>query len=245
VKLSLAYANRSAVYFEVGKYEECLQNIQLAKNSNYPKDKLKKLIEREEKCKKLKQENVGKAKEIPDKFFKLSYPPIANPNFAGCLELRDKKYYTNRDLKPGDIVFIGEMKKMSITIYGYINRCYGCFNVNSMNLIPSLYTAERMFCSLDCRDKESSKYSGWRPIDLDSCLKCRLRYTFDPCPVYHESRSNFKYVTNPFDAYTVNATENNLSFFIYDGNKKIFFAAKPIKAGAHLFYSGFLLVFII
>jgi hypothetical protein len=51
LQLSLLYANRSAVYLEVKKFEECLENIQLAKTSGYPQEKMAKLIAREENCK--------------------------------------------------------------------------------------------------------------------------------------------------------------------------------------------------
>ncbi len=48
--VGLAFANRSAVYSEMGYYEKALENIELARNNNYPSVKLNKLKEREDQC---------------------------------------------------------------------------------------------------------------------------------------------------------------------------------------------------
>ncbi|KAJ9579142.1 hypothetical protein L9F63_024750 [Diploptera punctata] len=48
--LSIAFANRSAVLFSLGKYELCLQDISQAIKNNYPKKLLYKLYERQGKC---------------------------------------------------------------------------------------------------------------------------------------------------------------------------------------------------
>ena len=39
--VGLAYANRSAVYFELRLYEKCIRNIELAKLSGYPQKNVK------------------------------------------------------------------------------------------------------------------------------------------------------------------------------------------------------------
>ena len=47
--LSVAYANRSKIYFKCEFYMECLDNIKLARENGYPADKLHKLQAREDK----------------------------------------------------------------------------------------------------------------------------------------------------------------------------------------------------
>ena len=48
--LGLAYANRSAVYFEMKLFEKCMKNIELAKLNGYPKTNFATLAKRAEKC---------------------------------------------------------------------------------------------------------------------------------------------------------------------------------------------------
>jgi tetratricopeptide (TPR) repeat protein len=100
-EISLAFANRGAVYLELKEYKLCLDNIQLARDSGYPAEKLQTLKDREDKCKML-MKTESCFNNDPWEFFKLSYP--ANPKIpfiANCVELRkDKKFgrgvYTNR-----------------------------------------------------------------------------------------------------------------------------------------------------
>jgi SET and MYND domain-containing protein 4 len=88
-EIPLAYANRSALYLEVKEYQLCLDNIQLAIDSNYPVDKLQTLKTRKDKCKTLIETDVKSDDYDPWKFFKLSYPANEKiPFIVDCLELR-------------------------------------------------------------------------------------------------------------------------------------------------------------
>ena len=160
VNLAFAYANRSAVYTELGRFDESLQNIQLARENEYPKEKFQKLIDREQKCKQmkaiLKQESVIDIKD----FFKLSYP--ANPKIPfvidGLQAGKTKKYgrrgiFTTRDLKPGDIIGYDEGILKSAQENSSYTRCCNCTLANFYNLIPCSKSASLMFCSEKCRDK--------------------------------------------------------------------------------------------
>jgi SET and MYND domain-containing protein 4 len=140
--LSLAFANRSAVYIEIKEFEMCLENILLAKEHGYPSDKLPMLIEREEKCNKLmKEAKTPDPDEDPRKFFKLSYP--ANPKIPFIidgLEMReDEKFgrgiYATRDLKAGDIIAIEEPFYLEMPSPALL--CAKCYEGNSLSLIPN------------------------------------------------------------------------------------------------------------
>ena len=89
---NVSHGNRSAVYLEVERYEDCLENINFAHENNFPDDKLPKLIEREEKCKKLMK---SKKKDIdPWEISKLSYPANEKiPWLVDCLEVRWTKKF--------------------------------------------------------------------------------------------------------------------------------------------------------
>jgi tetratricopeptide (TPR) repeat protein len=154
-KKALAYGNRSAVFMQVKKYEECLQNIKQAKKF-YPAEKIKNLNECEERCKKL----IEEAKDPKDdalEYFKLSYPPNPKiPFIIDGLEIRDtgdgrKGIFTTRDLNPGDVISSEEPCFRRVFCSGQYNRCCLCLKVNNMNLLPCLKTASMMFCSEKCR----------------------------------------------------------------------------------------------
>jgi SET and MYND domain-containing protein 4 len=149
LQLSLLYANRSAVYLEVKKFKECLENIQLAKNSGYPQEKMAKLIAREVNCKtKLlihqNEEKLSKVEEAVKKFFKLSYkshPTI--PHIIDGIELRRSEEFgrhliTTRDLKAGDMIAIEEpfLKYLESGHVARFERCANCLRQNNFNLIP-------------------------------------------------------------------------------------------------------------
>lgn len=93
-EIPLAYANRSVVYLQVKEYQLCLENIQLARDSGYPVNKLQKLKDRENECQMLMKDEVKSDDDDPWTFFKLSYPPNEKiPFIVNCLELRkDSKF---------------------------------------------------------------------------------------------------------------------------------------------------------
>lgn len=142
VLISMAYGNRSAVYFMAREFEKCLENIKLARDSNYPPDKLDQLIVREGKCRKFLKHRKLSVDSDPWNFFKLSYPPNEKlPFMANCLELRNDETYgrhiiTKQSLKPGDIIVIEETPFKALEEFGTFIRCANCFKSNKMSLIP-------------------------------------------------------------------------------------------------------------
>lgn len=86
--MALAYANRSAVYLTVKEYDLCVENIKLARDHGYPKEKFQTLIDREDKCKNLMELHKTNPDNNPWNFFKLSYPANEKiPFIVNCLEL--------------------------------------------------------------------------------------------------------------------------------------------------------------
>lgn len=150
--VGLAFANRSAVYFEMKFFEKCLKNIELAKQNKYPEKNLPILEKRAGKCSELINSG-GEARkdENPFEFIKLTYE--ANPKLpfvTNCLELhRSDKFgrfiITNKDLKVGDIVAIEEpLFKIMKSDGRYENcpqsniyqRCANCLKDNLLDLKP-------------------------------------------------------------------------------------------------------------
>lgn len=141
-QISFAYANRSAVYLNLRQLELCLHNIELAKLSNYPSDKMEKLIEREEQCKELMKTSKSNPDDDPFNFFKLSYP--ANEKYPGivdCLELRNNRkfgnyFITTKDLKAGDVIGIEEPSFSHSNAGSRLHRCFHCCDDVLLNLLP-------------------------------------------------------------------------------------------------------------
>jgi SET and MYND domain-containing protein 4 len=109
--LGHAFANRSAVYFEMKQFEKCLSNIEMARRNFYPDKQSGTLSNREMKCREVMKSHREKSTDVWS-FFKLSYPSNPKlPFIADCLEVKKSEKYgrhvvTNRDLKVGDIVVV-------------------------------------------------------------------------------------------------------------------------------------------
>jgi SET and MYND domain-containing protein 4 len=148
--LGLAYANKSAVYFEMKIYDHSLKNIELAKQNHYPEKNFEILNKREEKCKELEK---SQAKKTPWNFFKLSYPANKKtPFIVDCLEVKFNEKFgrhviTNRALKVGDVVsvedpycgvLLSESNMLKIPDANIFQRCSYCLKENALDLIPCL-----------------------------------------------------------------------------------------------------------
>ncbi|KAG4077446.1 hypothetical protein HA402_002873 [Bradysia odoriphaga] len=157
-QMGLAYANRSAVFLKVKLYKACFKNIQLAKDHNFPQERLSKLISRENEC--MASMNAP-MEEAWNGFFKLSYQP--NPSFpylVDCLELKEHErgtyLSTKRDLKAGDIIAITE-PLFRIPIRS-VYRCNYCLADQFMNFIPCSGCVDVMFCNEICMKKAFAEF---------------------------------------------------------------------------------------
>lgn len=149
--IGLAYANRSAVFFEMKLFEKCLKNVELAKSQKYPEKNLETLKKREEKCRELMKSSNESLTSDPRKLFKLSYPPNKRlPFIIACLELKVDEVFgrhiiTNRSLKVGDIVSIEEpfcsvllsqSNFVEVPKSNIFQRCANCLKDNGLDLMP-------------------------------------------------------------------------------------------------------------
>lgn len=174
--MGIAYGNRSACFFEMKMFNECLRDIDMAKKSNYPKNQLNKLELRATKCQKF----------MNDRDFMSTLPTIREPKlsfnehakFAGvadCLKLEENVEYgrhviTMSDLKIGQTILI---EKPFVIIPKRTNaRCINCFKA-CMNFIPCENCDSASFCDTDCQEKSLHEYECNRP----ACLS--RKETFD------------------------------------------------------------------
>lgn len=143
-RASLCYANRSAVYMELGYYKHCLHNIELAEEG-YPRENIQKLYDRREKCLKLMKNSPDKSVHPFEHKFNLSYEPNPRiPFFIDAIQLKKDETFgnhliTTRKLKAGDVIaVISDPWKVPIfnLNFDYVFGCYTCFNANNGDLIP-------------------------------------------------------------------------------------------------------------
>ncbi|KAG5671093.1 hypothetical protein PVAND_001307 [Polypedilum vanderplanki] len=222
----MAYANRSAVYFEMKLYKNCLRNIELAKSHNYPEKNFHILNKREEKCQNLMKNSQTMNNDDEVNFFKLSYEGHKNlTSVANCLELKyDKKYgrhiVTNKDLSVGDIVAIEDPVFQVIkaddrysTCYNsnVYQRCSNCLNENLLDLIPCESCTKTMFCSEKCKNYSQSNYHKYECPIIDELLQSGIKHII--LKILFESISIFNHNIENFKRFINDHSETNLTIF--------------------------------
>lgn len=141
-EFSLAFANRSAVYMEVGEYELCLENIQLAIDCGYPEDKVRALMQRQEKCLDMLEVDELDPDNNPWSFFQLSLKANEKVPFViEAIEIRESKKFgrhliTNRALRTGEVICIEEPFHKFITNNARFSNCANCLKSDKLNLFP-------------------------------------------------------------------------------------------------------------
>ncbi|XP_050067145.1 SET and MYND domain-containing protein 4 [Anopheles maculipalpis] len=173
---AIAYANRSMICYELHRYEECLENIRLARDSNYPERFSHKLVKREEAVRKvlLATKDDRKDTKANGPIPKLSYNTRETlPQVAECLELCESDKFgryvvTNRKLKAGDVVIIEQpFCRLLLDVYRCI-RCDFCLKESIFTLIPCESCTVAMYCSNGCKTKALQQYHRYEcPIIRD------------------------------------------------------------------------------
>lgn len=163
--LSLAYGNRSACYFQLKMYGNCLTDIELAVNGKCP-DRLKlKLEKRKADCLKLAEFDI--AIENQDVQLHLSYeanknyPCLANILKFHCNDEFGRHIITECDIPAGKTVLIEDNFISFTKANNYLTehkaptdeltKCITC-NKATMNPIPCSRCTVVMFCSTACKN---------------------------------------------------------------------------------------------
>ncbi|XP_058448675.1 SET and MYND domain-containing protein 4-like [Malaya genurostris] len=163
--LAIAYANRSAVCFELKEYNACLENIRLVLQNPYPERLIPKLLQRKQCCLEMINNN-----HRPAHFDMILCEPklCSKPNpkipfISDCLELEKNDRFgrhlvTNKKLNPGDFVVIEKpFSKMLLPNLRYMN-CDYCLEDKFLILIPCHHCSITMFCSEMCQQKAYQSY---------------------------------------------------------------------------------------
>lgn len=163
--LGMAYANRSAIYFEAGFFESCLINIELALDHDYPARLTPKLLERREKClTDMNNQPDAATTYQPTADFELSYPADPRAPFIidGIKVETNLKYgrhiVTTKNLKPGDVICMEEIFSKAIRKEVVYSHCFNCLDHHFLDLKPCPRTTTVMFCSEKCATEAWNRY---------------------------------------------------------------------------------------
>lgn len=185
--VGLAFANRSAVFFEMKLFERCSQNIAQAKENCYPEKSFAVLDKRADRCiEQMSLGNEARKDENPFDFIKLSYD--ANPKLpfvADCLELKKSDKFgryivTNRDLQVGDVVAIekphfkiikSDSRYESCQQFNKYQRCAYCLKSNLMDLIPCQICSSTMFCDEKCQQEALRAFHAYECPIIERLLR--------------------------------------------------------------------------
>lgn len=147
--VSLAYANRSACFFRLKKYDKCLIDIELAKQAGYTEKLMPKLEARKAECLQMIEQNAQIEAPTPT----LDYEPNEKfPCMADVLEIDfDEKFgrmiKAKCDIPAGKIVLI-ERAEMRLYFHNKHKKCCCCLKDHT-NTVPCKKCTLALFCHND------------------------------------------------------------------------------------------------
>lgn len=153
--VSLAYANRSACFFNLNMFDKCLIDIEYAKKANYPEKLMAKLDNRKAECIKLQHVlSIGTTKMIRNP--KLDF--AANKHFpcmANVMEIKRNNEFgrfiaANCDIDVGKMVLVEET--FFAVDMGFVAACFTCLK-RTKCFIPCSLCTDVVYCSKDCMNR--------------------------------------------------------------------------------------------
>lgn len=141
-----------------------MQDIQNAKDNNYPNDLMHKLIQRETRSLQFIEANDYVKLE---QYFSAIPKVSGNPNTKiECASdyveiIRDdimgRHIVATRDIEPGEVLAVENSYTTILLRKRYLTHCYNCLRP-SFNLIPCLECTLTMFCGESCREKAWTQF---------------------------------------------------------------------------------------
>lgn len=174
--ISLAYANRATCFLKMKQYNECLVDIELAKQAGYPTELMPKLERRKDECLKAMENGEqlimieSKLSFEPDKQF----PSMANVLEFGVDSEGDAVLFAKEDIDVGETIVV-EKPFMTYVYSHYGGECNICLK-DRANLIPCKKCTKAMFCSEECQSSHLHEYEcGLKVCKCDSSNTTILR----------------------------------------------------------------------
>lgn len=175
--IGLAYANRSACFFNMKLYQECMVDIELAKDAGYPEHLMPKLDQRKNDCTKLIDEG---AQATDDFGLKLSFEPDEKfPCMANVLKIQrdiagEYSVIAKEDIDVGNTIVVED------TIHNYLFtrhalKCNICLKGDT-NLVPCKKCTIAMFCSEKCQNSVHQHECGLKLTNDDDSNGAAMNY---------------------------------------------------------------------
>lgn len=189
-KMGIAYANRSAAYFALQCYRDCLDSVLLARECPLSVNILNKIQAREEmaiECLEL-EEIAKKHDDELEKPIELSYRRHKLvSSFVHCLSLKDPLnpfggIVTTKNLMPGDVLVVEPLTAFSFSLCGHCLRSCG-------SLQPCI--CGWMFCSPKCKADAFASYHNFE-CPLSEYLVCYSEEDNLPMRVFFKLIQRFK-----------------------------------------------------
>lgn len=162
--ISLAYANRSACFLKMKRYNECLVDIELAKEAGYPANMMQTLDRRKDEC----LEAIGKdgAQFVVNFEPKLSLEVNEQfPSMANVLKIEQDadgylRMFAKEDIDVGETI-VAEKAFMTYLYTRYGFQCNYCLK-DHVNLVPCNKCTVAMFCNEECQSNSLHEYECGR-----------------------------------------------------------------------------------
>lgn len=166
--LSICYANRSAVYYELSLFKTCLENIQLAIRYGLPDHLISKLNERQRKAvKNLLLKHV--LEPCRTNYLKLCRPSMPRqPFFINCLTKESDQIFTREPLSAGDVISLEKPYSQILRQSHIYERCTYCLtNKKYMSMVPCMDCSSAMFCDQYCYGMAKAIFHGFECSIID------------------------------------------------------------------------------
>lgn len=153
--ISLAYANRSATFFHMKLYDQCLIDIGLAKKANYPQRLMHKLNEREAACMQQMKEKSTKVQTAGAEPALSFGADEKYPSMANVLEIRQNAEFGKHMVAKDDIAVGQTIVLEDVFCVGVFSddraHCSTCLKF-VRNFIPCPNCSHAMFCGAACME---------------------------------------------------------------------------------------------
>lgn len=217
--ISLAYANRSAVFFRLNQFDRCLKDIELAKKAGYPDHMRPKLEQREMDCLKC----IDDGAQCDTQPMKLSFEPdVQFPCLANVLQVEKDtngkcKVVAKEDIDVGQAIML-ENSFISYLFDRFASKCNICLRAH-VNLIPCNKCTIAMFCSAQCQQSPLHTYEcGMKICDNDlmnNVVKKDLRVLFLVMNMFQSADELMKFVEE-----TIKSEPDDLPLTLADEKSK-------------------------
>ncbi|XP_075980473.1 SET and MYND domain containing, class 4, member 4 [Anticarsia gemmatalis] len=160
-----AVSNRSAVFHEMKKYEECLEDIKFVFNTEFPEALKDKLLKRKQLCEAELAEEIAtdKNEAIIADILTMKSPKdekyLSSSSKLKVVYSREmgRHVIANEDIEVGEVLVQEEPYLTVLLKSQFLFTCAHCLS-RKLNLYPCMGCTYALYCSEECREEAYKKY---------------------------------------------------------------------------------------